>query len=204
MLKMTNDKLLMFLDTEFTNLSRNSKLLSVGITVLSEKRESFYAEFNDFSMLIVTKFVKENVLPNMVFKEVHEDYQDNGEKLLMKSNTFTIQKTLLNWLKELSEKYDNKKIQFVVDVGTYDWLLFSELISNKNEEGQIIVPDFVDYIPIDLSTILHVAGFDTDVNRKEFLNITSEVTEHNALLDSKINLILYSMLMGLFNKEETQ
>jgi hypothetical protein len=192
---MSDDKLYLFLDTEFTGLSRNTKLISLGITVLSHKKESFYAEFNDFSMLLINDFVKENVLTQLMFKDVHEDFQQNNQMTLMKSNTKVIRETLLIWLQKLSEEY-NKQLVFVVDVGVYDWLLFSELIAKPNTDGQLFVPDYVNYIPIDVSTMLYIAGFDTDVNRKEFLGIESEMGQHNSLLDAKMTHMLYAILMS--------
>jgi 3' exoribonuclease, RNase T-like len=193
------DKMLLFLDTEFTGLSRNAKLLSVGITVLSHKGESFYAEFNDFSMHLVNDFVKETVLPNMTFRDVHEDFQESEKSIFMKSNTTVIRNTILVWLQNLHETY-NKQLQFVVDVGTYDWLLFSELIAKPSDDGQIFVPNYVDYIPIDVSTMFHILGIDTDVSRVEFLDIQSNVGQHNALIDSKMTHMLYATLLDLIMK----
>jgi 3' exoribonuclease, RNase T-like len=198
-----DNRLYIFLDTEFTSLSRSTKLISLGLTVLSNRRESFYAEFNDFSMLHTSEFVKEQVLPKMVFYPVQEDMQRDGMRMiLMKNATPIIKHELISWLKDLHKKY-NKRLTFVVDVGTYDWLLFSELISIPNADNQIIVPDYVDYIPIDVSTMLYLAGYDTDISRNELLGVNrNDGNIHNALYDSKLTHMLYAMLMNKFFGEE--
>jgi len=197
-----DNRLYIFLDTEFTNLSRKtSMLVSTGLTVLSEKKESFYAEFNDYSMLLASDFVKENVLPLLTFKGVNQGIQRTDTSILLKSDTKIISELITSWLYALSKKY-NKKLTFVVDVGAYDWLLFSELISKKTNDGCIEVPDYIDYIPIDVSTMLYLAGYDTDISRREVLGITEDMIQHNSLFDAKMTHMLYALLMDKFFGEK--
>jgi hypothetical protein len=191
------DKLIAFMDTYFTNLSRSSKLISIGVTVLSNKRESFYAEFNDFSMYQMNEFAKKNIYPNLIFNKVNEDLQEDGnERILMKSDTHIIRNKLINWLEYLHNNY-NKKLSFVVDNGIYDWLLFSELIGNKSEDGNIYLPKYIDKFPIEINTLFHLAGIDTSINRKEFLDFNKENFIQNSLYNSKINHMLYASLLKI-------
>lgn len=200
--ELKTDSIYVFLDTEFTNLSRNSKLISLGVVTLSYKRESFYAEFNDFSDHMTTEFVKENVIPNLIFNTRNEFIQEEEERMVfMKSDSRTIKSRFIKWLRHLHNTY-GKNITFVVDVGTYDWFLVSELIREEDiyvNTGNNIIPEYVNYIPIDLSTMLYLSGFDMDINRDEFLGLTKdEKTQHNALKDAKKNHMIYAMLMNRF------
>lgn len=51
-----------YFDTEFTDLSSDAELISIGMT--TDKGFHFYAEFTDFTD--PSEFVKENVIPNMI------------------------------------------------------------------------------------------------------------------------------------------
>ena len=51
-----------YFDTEFTDLSSEAELISIGMT--TDKGFHFYAEFTDFTE--PSEFVKENVIPNMI------------------------------------------------------------------------------------------------------------------------------------------
>jgi DNA polymerase III epsilon subunit-like protein len=200
--EMKTDNIYIFLDTEFTNLSRNSKLISMGALVLSYKRESFYAEFNDYSDHLTSDFVKKEVIPNLIFNTRNEFIQEEEDRLLfMKSDSKVIKSRFIKWLRHLHNTY-GKNITFVVDVGTYDWFLLSELIREEDvyvNTGNNILPEYVNYIPIDVSTMLYLSGFDMDVNRDEFLGLTKdENTSHNALKDAKKTHMIYAMLMNRF------
>jgi len=197
------DNLLIYLDTEFTGLSRNAKLISVGMTVDSAKSESFYSEFNDFSMLHCNNFVKENVIPKLIFNERNVFFQEEERMLLMKGDTTTIKEKLLSWLEKLRAEYDNKNITFVVDVGAYDWLLISELISEV-VDGNYQLPEFVNYIPIDISSILYTIGIDPDISRNKLIGREEDDDKHNSLSDSRMNYIIHASIMNRFNYIEEE
>lgn len=196
-----DNNLYVFLDTEFTSLSRSSKLISVGCVVLSHKRESFYAEFNDYSEYMLTDFVKENVVNNLLYNEKNEHAESSNNKFFMKNHSKKIKEELTDWLDYLQSFY-KKQIVFVLDVGSYDWFLITELLRDEEifeETGSNILPQYISYIPIDISTMLYVAGFDPDVNRDQFLNLNKDdIKNHNALIDAKKIHIMYAMLMNKF------
>jgi hypothetical protein len=207
--EMLSDNIYIFLDTEFTNLSRNSKLISLGALVLSYKRESFYAEFNDYSDHMTNEFVKENVIPNLIFNTRNDFIQEDEEQMVfMKSDSRTVKARIIKWLEYLHKTYE-KNITFVVDVGTYDWFLITELLRQEDvyvNTGNNILPEYINYIPIDISTMLYLSGFDMDIDRDEFLGLSKDTMKHNALKDAKKNHMIYAMLMNRFfgdkDKEE--
>jgi DNA polymerase III epsilon subunit-like protein len=193
---LARDNLFVFLDTEFTNLSRNAKLISIGLVSMSHEKETFYAEFNDYSTHFCSDFTKENVINKLIFNDRNDIIQeDENYKVYLKSDTRVIRTRLLNWLGYLHETH-KKQITIVVDVGAYDWMLFAELIGT-NDDLSDWVPHFINYIPIDVSTMLFVAGFDPDVKRETFLGLQPE-DEHNSLRDAKKTQMIYAMLMNKF------
>ena len=55
-------------DTEFTGLHKNTTLISIGL--VNEYGETFYAEFTDYDKNQCDDWIKENVLNNLLFKDM--------------------------------------------------------------------------------------------------------------------------------------
>ena len=186
-----------YFDCEFTELSRQGQLISIGFT--DDHKHQFYAEFNDFDKDNLNEFIKSNVIPALRYDinttdEKLEVYSNEGvHNILMKGNKNQIRDKLNEWFKELilynyETNGNEDQIQFYTDCYAYDWMLFSELMWGNGFD----VPSTFSYIPIDLSTVLWTAGIDPDINREQFLfedNAEVETPKkfkHNAFWDALI------------------
>lgn len=91
-----------FLDTEFTQLSHEAKLISVGL--VSEDGKEFYAELSDTWLLDdCSDFVKSDVLPHL-----------EGGRALMARVELCLR--MGNWLESFEVP-----VQLVTDAPTWDW-----------------------------------------------------------------------------------
>ena len=190
-----------YFDTEFTTLSKNSELISIGL-VDSDGR-TFYAEFNDYNEKKVNDWVFENVYKNL-------DYPDT----ILEGNNWTITGTkaevrtqLMLWLDKFVSK--NKPVQFVSDVCHYDFVLLVDLLTGGATAMDLpkwVVPCCLD-LNQDISTTLYrnipegvteeefnknyiplATAF--DINReecvKDLTGFDEPVKKHNALYDAKV------------------
>lgn len=205
-----NGKLKVYYDAEFTGLNQNSQLISIGL--VTEYGNWFYAEFTDYDPN-VSGWIQDNVINNLILTD-----KDTGAivrltpyreticniKLLDHSYNYDIRGTkeevrdeLKKWLKTLSKFY-RCQIQIYSDCYAYDWVLFNNLICDDGDA--LNIPDYIYYIPIDLSTALQLKGIDPDITREELLgervitnmrrvypfNNMGEKCKHNSLWDALI------------------
>lgn len=133
---------LCFFDCEFTDLTKDAELISIGIVSMSSKR--FYAEL-DCDVSKCSEFVKKNVLPHL------------NEKKYSKIQ-------VSDMLKEYFKQF--KSVQMVGDVYAYDWVLFCDVFG-----GSMKLPENISYICLDLATILSCNGFDPDISRESLSGI---------------------------------
>lgn len=108
--------MMVFLDTEFTNLHRR-QLISIGLVSLCG-RHSFYREVQGYNFSICSDFVKEAVLPHL---------KKNPDEIQPMSG---VRASLLEWLKLFS----GNPLTVAVD-HIYDWELFRNLLGE--------VPDWI-------------------------------------------------------------
>lgn len=180
-----------FFDAEFTGLHRDSTLISIAL--ITEDDHTFYAEFTDFKERQCTPWIQENVIKNLKFNNGIDDGGINktgkiitctsppsdGEfprspysiEILGNSKKITI--ALLHWLKNrYLLHHHNQHIQFITDCYAYDWMLLVDLLT----EGKtaLDMPEYLHYIPIDISTLLYAAGVDPDINREKFANFEDD------------------------------
>lgn len=163
-----------YYDSEFTRLHRNGQLISVAF--VSETGNIFYAEFNDYMELYpepLDVWIQENVIANLIFNNLesisisNSDQMTKNTHVFMKGNREEVRKELLTWIhiEVTSNGYD--KAQIYSDCYAYDWMLFNDLIC---EDGLALnLPDFINYIPIDLCSYLQVNGIDPDTNREDLV-----------------------------------
>lgn len=168
-----NDRIRIYYDAEFTGLHKDTTLISIGL--VAETGSYFYAEFNDYDKSQLSDWHKENIINNLMFNSV--DHHDETNKFqykdhihtnhLIKFNKDFIASRLLTWL---NQEYvcSGKKIQFYTDCYAYDWVLLNDLICENGDALKI--PEFIDYIPIDLSTLMYFKNVDPDVTREEFVD----------------------------------
>lgn len=200
-----DDKLRIYYDAEFTGLNRKTGLISIGL--VSDSGTTFYAEFTDFDEGQVSEWINNNVIRNLTIEDDADDSLMVGHKVAkaegsslyhveVKGHTKLIKKKLLRWL--LDEfTIANKQIQFFTDCYAYDWVLMLDLIC-KFGDG-LNIPDYINYIPIDLSTLLWTVGIDPDISREEFAGdfpIPANVKEakHNSRWDAYVAKVCFEKI----------
>lgn len=138
---------LLFFDMEFTSLSPDAQLISLGI--ISDCDKSMYCEFTDFDINRCDDWVKENVILKTEIgfnKSVYPEYKEVPHCLTHEGtgitrcvgNTEKVKKGLLEWLSQFSDY----QIQFVCDCGTWDWWFMVQLLDERPLTSSIwLVPD---------------------------------------------------------------
>lgn len=220
-MEQTKDRYLrVYYDAEFTELSQHAKLISIGIK--SETGSYFYAEFNyDEDQISYNDWIKENVIDHLVFNNHIEKYNkiiNPNNNLLysieIKMDPDTISNRLHEWLYNESKVF-GCKIEFYTDCYAYDWMLLNSLIC---ENGNALhIPDFISYIPIDLSTTLKLIGEDPDITREDYISAKAinEIADsepfsnyeilpgihlkHNALWDAMVCEACFKKIMNNFS-----
>lgn len=193
-----NDKLRIYYDAEFTGLNRKTGLISVGL--VSDNGTAFYSEFTDFPQDQVTEWINDNIIRHLIIGKgkgpkghmfVNKTPVSEESPLYnfeIKGRTDMVQPKILEWL--LNEAtVSNKQIQFFTDCYAYDWVLMNDLICDFGDA--LNIPKHINYIPIDLSTLLWTLGIDPDINREEFVGPSMTFTgmaqnKHNSLWDAYV------------------
>lgn len=177
----------LFLDTEFTGLRQQSNLISLALVGADR---SFYAEFNDFPHIDLTDWHQENVIDNLLFKDLDTHEDTKGPHWQLKNNTAHVATQLRAFLHSFS------KAKIWADVLAYDWVLFCELFG-----GAMQLPDSTFYIPGDISTLIQLKGYDPDTDRASLLGPEQRrrleargLQKHNALYDAYLIQSIYQQL----------
>lgn len=147
-----------FFDTEFTGLTKDSTLISIGL--VAESGEKLYCELNDYDKSQVNDWIRENVIANLGGADLVGTKSEVGAKV-----------------KEWLSKWD--KVEMWASVPMWDWVLFCDLWGSAFD-----IPKNVYYIPFDLATLLKVRGIDPDVNLEEYSRLEKTGKSHNALWDA--------------------
>lgn len=194
-----------YFDAEFTGLYRNAKLISIGF--VSEHNIGFYAEFNDYEQSKVDLWIEKNVIENLKYNDHHTHLRCHVpvdcftskrkivEHIEMKNDSSEIRYKLMGWLSDQLQLTDSKQIRIMTDCYAYDWMLLVDLLTEGR--SALDMPDWINYIPIDLSTMLYANGVDPDVNREEFIrplqpglagnpNHMGSEAKHNSLWDAMV------------------
>ena len=194
-----------FFDTEFTGLHRNTTLISIGL--VSESGSIFYAEFTDYRRDQVDQWIEKNVIDNLsldiptdskyYIREYYNtptDSKDSVSSIKVSGTTNQIKIELLAWLDANVGFIRDDKLQFVSDCYAYDWMLLVDLLTDGG--SALDMPEFIYYIPLDLSTLLYARGIDPDINREEFAGLNTDVIKHNSLHDALTIKWCYERCMG--------
>ena len=223
------ERLKIYYDAEFTGLTQDTSLISIGLK--SESGSYFYAEFTDYDEKNLSSWIIENVIGNLIIKEGKEvikimnvdgsevDIVNRSEaspySLMIKGTKQFIAERLIDWMKNESD-IAGKKIQIYCDCYAYDWVLFNTVISK--EGNALNIPDFIDYIPIDLSTALKFYNVDPDINREQYIgtkaveNISNDipfsnwksqtsVIKHNSLWDAYVCQECFNKIEGEYSNQ---
>jgi len=147
----------LFFDTEFTELSVKGELISLAF--LSDNDQVFYAEFNDYSLENCSGWVKENVIPKLLFndRETHFDKQQKSSYIKDKSGK--IAHLLAEWFSEIGP------VEIYSDCHAFDWVFFCNLYGTAFD-----LPKEIFYIPLDLATLFKYRGIKSDTNRESFVS----------------------------------
>lgn len=180
-----------FLDTEFTSLNQHAQLISLAL--VDEEGREFYAEFDDYDTLKLSKFQYENVIVNLFYQNMKGPIKEVKESCtLIKGSTETIVSELKSWLKSY------EIIEIWADVLAYDWVLFCELFG-----GALAIPHNIFFAPFDLSTLIRVKGliqprdkYNNDISRYKYVNYNMS-GQHNALHDARVSKLCYEKLMDI-------
>lgn len=164
-------KKMIFMDGEFCGLSsKGTKFLSIALITSSNVR--LYLEIEQPEE-IIEPWVKENVVPHL-----------NGEKITEQEARDRIREFI-------KKNYGDEKPILVADVNQFDWNAICELF------GVFEIP--FHYIPIDVSTMMHMQGIDVDIKREvlcEILNIRlPKGHKHHALYDAMQCKEIYTKLI---------
>ena len=150
--------MLIFFDTEFTNLHVSSKLISIGL--ISEDGQEFYAEMTDtYLKSHCTDWVKDNVLTLL----------DASEEQLMTRDEMAIQ--LCAWIEGFGTP-----VMLACDSEAWDWRWIQKLYATS------------DKWPINLAQKPVILKFNNEVfNAAVDGAFTSGLRRHHALDDAKAN-----------------
>lgn len=197
------DILKVHFDTEFDGLRKDTDLISIGLVCeFPGKCKVFYAEVKDFGS--DNDWINEHVIGNL-FKgnmdkllELGKFFKDQHvcnitDVVYVEEDIETISEQFIAWVEEIHSAYPDRKIQFVSDCSSYDWVLLVDILTNF--QTALDLPDYV--IPYchdinqDIAIQLHDNdGVAFDENREMYANVFApdelDNLKHNALWDAVI------------------
>ena len=209
-----------YFDTEFTGLVPRTSLISVGM--VDENGKKFYAEFTDYDKSMCSDWIKENVLDNLILKNLNDGFEENYiwnedlkeagivdhiEDMFVRGSSDYICDKLKRWFSE----YENERIQLVSDVCHYDMTLLCNLFGgafnlpdNVNPACYDINMDLMNYFADDTSGDYYNCEDETmskafDSSREKFIvkvlkKKLPEGAKHNSLYDAMIVKLIYEGL----------
>jgi len=176
----------LFLDCEFTELTRHALLISIAL--YGDDERYFYAEFNDFDEGRLSEWIVQNVMNKLEFKAHHEFSEIQGDVVRMKGSSTAIVEALKAWMAQF------EAIEIWGDVPHYDWLLFCDLFG-----GALEIPGNVHFICRDIATLFWLKKVDINISRIEFVGTREHtaLAQHNALFDAYIMKSCFDKLLTL-------
>lgn len=182
-----------FYDSEFTSLTKDNKLISVGLV---NGENYFYAEFNDYPREGLDQFIISNIIPQLKYNNVDKFYEKTEvmEQVFVniKGDSATIKGHLLDWLFNVCKIHSQNVI--VADVGHYDFVLLIDLLwGNALNMPRYICPFYLDFVNILKSINPEMNWFDLfDYDREKLMNIMNDELKHNALNDAILLKHIYN------------
>lgn len=182
-----------YFDTEFTELHKNTTLISIGL--ISEDGKTFYAEFTDYDSSQCDDWIKENVINNLQIKG-YGVKKDTWNKSIIKGNKALVKFYLSMWLSQF------ESVQLISDVCHYDMVLFIDIFGSAWDLPKNVNPSCHD-VNQDIANYLEIDEKDAfDENRERLLLYFDEKSElpigdkHNSLYDAKVIKELYERIMA--------
>lgn len=220
------DRLRIYYDAEMTGLTMRDSLISIGM--VAESGAQFYAETswfnvgNDGRVIRLNPWIEENVVPNLLFgvtdtiEDIREFTDPDGFTHInayIKGGPKLITGYLTSWLNCEKAATGKAKVQLFTDCYAYDWAFLMDLICPDGDA--LNIPEDIDYIPIDLSTLMYFTGIDPDISREKFAGklfidalkergIFKDMKnpKHNSLWDAWIASECFMKIMkGIQNKD---
>lgn len=197
-----------YFDCEFTGLTKNCDLISIGL--VSETGKGFYTEFMDYdkSKINDLDWMNFNVINNLFLNDYEEDFRvittDKAYSIFFKrNNTFWIKEALLEWFYTLKRtELKKNEIQLYSDCSHFDFVLFLSLFGSALELPEFISPVCHD-INLNIANYLNIPEAEAfDINRnglansfsfrdrlvenlKEVLNLKLKgLSRHNSFVDA--------------------
>ena len=174
----------LFLDTEFTGLHQQARLISLGLC--AESGAAFYAELAGLDLAALDPWVGDHVVPQTRWLSrpgAPREWVQEGELTAGFDAAPGVARALTDWLGRWS------RVEVWADCLAYDWVLFCELFG-----GARALPPQVFYMPFDLVTLFKVRGLDPDTDRAAFAGVPG-TRPHHALADARLTLACYRRLM---------
>lgn len=160
----------LFLDCEFTQLNRDTKLISLAL--VSEAGHEFYVELTDtYQVANCSDFVIQNVLPQLNLAEYGQTLAE-------------AQSSLLAFLSDLEGP-----LEVCSDAPDWDWDLFCQLAYVNNRWPANVANRST-------NLILLFRHFEAD----DIGNVTLPELPHHALLDARLLADLYRRLIAGSNR----
>ncbi|MBL7913964.1 MAG: 3'-5' exoribonuclease [Bacteroidia bacterium] len=176
---------LIFLDTEFTNLTFQSELISIAL--VDEAGNGFYGECDDFNKNTCSDFVYQNVIPQLGNLPTIVD-----TLISVRGNYHQIARSVYEFIE--SYKDDSYKVTIVTDVAYYDWKFFFKLPCFKPN-----LPEYISPFPIDLNSMILARNGTTDISRNSLSSFPESIHGiklHHAYYDAMLLKECYFELMS--------
>ena len=182
--------MLVFLDTEFTGLQKDTQLISIGL--VSEDGKEFYAEIGGINTNVQDEWIKENVLANTaMYGEVDITNIVLEETDYHKGNKEDIKQELVAWLNQFDD------VEIVSDVCHYDFVLFIDIFGSAFDLPENVCAACHD-INQDIGSYYSISNRSAfDFSREDILEehgITIKGDKHNSLYDARVIRALYEVL----------
>lgn len=182
--------MLLFMDSEFTGLKKDTTLISLGI--VAEDGRKFYAEFTDYNRNQINDWIKENVLKNTVIggnKDMYKSHKKDKNLTVSIGIKKQIRNDLLKWLKGFNS------IQFISDVCHYDFVLLIDIFGTAFDLPENICAACHD-INQDIACYYGISEQEAfDKSREEIVmelcGHEIEGRKHNALYDAEVIKMIY-------------
>lgn len=182
----------MFFDLEFTRLSKNGMLVSIGC--VSDTDFMFYGEVTDYDINQCEQWVKDNVIAKLKLNDMENNtikFSDGMKIKYVKGDKQFIAKEFDFWMQWMNPNYNNDKFEFISDVCHYDFVLFIDLMTNGGTALQLqknISPVCHD-INADIAKFYNISETKAfDVDREEIvrdrIEYLGKVDKHNSLWDA--------------------
>ena len=195
-----------YFDTEFTDLNKETELISIGL--VDEEGNTFYGEITDFDTNKCSDFVIGNVVPLLKYYNKGVDSfsrqvkKSNFNSLLADEILGTKEEVRQYLLKWLDTKGD--KIEWVSDCCHFDMVLLIDLLYGNAFNMPIgkVCPGCHDTNQ-DIARIFNIDEVEAfNKNREEIVNgycktPLTNIDKHNALYDAEVIRIIAKELIKL-------